>query len=154
MKTAILASVLATATAFAPAQQTRSSSTALNAFADKPGALPPTGYFDPLGLATSEASFDFYRSVELKHGRVAMLAVIGYVVPEFFRFNYSFDLEGTVTTKTIGNGVAALYDIPALGWAQMFFAIGAVDYYGFLGNFEIVSAFIYWLSLPRLVVCF
>jgi hypothetical protein len=46
-------------------------------FEDKPGALPPTGYFDPLGLATSEAVFDQYRAVELKHGRVAMLAVVG-----------------------------------------------------------------------------
>jgi hypothetical protein len=25
--------------------------------------------------------------------------------------------------------------LPALGWAQIFFLIGAVDYYGFLGNF-------------------
>jgi len=76
MKTAILASVLATASAFAPAQQTRSSSTALNAFADKPGALPPTGYFDPLGLATSEESFDFYRSVELKVRWVENVSVL------------------------------------------------------------------------------
>jgi hypothetical protein len=35
------------------------------------------------------------------------------------------------------HGVAAIADaIPALGWAQMFFFIGAVDYYGFLGDFD------------------
>lgn len=141
MKTAILASLLAAATAFAPAQQTRSSSTALSAFADEPGVLPPTGFWDPLGLSRNidQATFDQYRAAELKHGRVAMLAVLGYVVPEFYRFDYSFDLAGDITTKTVGNGVAALSDIPLLGWAQIFFLIGAVDYYGFLGDFEIVS---------------
>jgi hypothetical protein len=77
MKIAILASLLASAAAFAPVQQASRSSTSLNMFEDKPGALPPTGYFDPLGLATSEAVFDQYRAVELKHGRVAMLAVVG-----------------------------------------------------------------------------
>jgi hypothetical protein len=37
----------------------------------------------------------------------------------------------------IPNGVAAIADaISALGWAQMFFFIGAVDYEGFLGDFD------------------
>lgn len=139
MKTFVFASLLATAVAFAPTQQVRSSSTALNAFADKPGVLPPTGYFDPLGLATSEELFDFYRSVELKHGRVAMLAVLGYVVPEFYRFPYSFTLDGSVTTKTVGNGIAALNDIPPIGWVQMIFFIGFIEQTGILGDFDIVS---------------
>jgi len=33
--------------------------------------------------------------------------------------------------------VAAIDAIPALGWAQIFFAIGATDYYGFLGDFDV-----------------
>lgn len=36
------------------------------------------------------------------------------------------------------NGVAAINSIPALGWIQIFFLIGAVDYYGWftLGDTE------------------
>ena len=34
------------------------------------------------------------------------------------------------------NGVAAIDAIPFLGWAQIIFLIGAVDYWGVLGDFE------------------
>jgi Chlorophyll A-B binding protein len=140
MKLAILASLIASAFAFTPvAKQGSMSSTSLKAisFDDKPGALPPLGYWDPLGLATSEKLFDQYRAVELKHARVAMLAVIGYVVPEFYRFGYEF--TSGVTCSTVRNGVAAFKDIPPLGWVQMIFLVGFIDQTGFLGNFEIVS---------------
>lgn len=75
MKIAVVASLVASAAAFAPSSQ-KVSSTALNAdFSDRAGALPPIGYWDPLGLASSEEKFDQYRAAELKHGRVSMLAV-------------------------------------------------------------------------------
>jgi hypothetical protein len=35
------------------------------------------GVFDPLGLSKDEGSLYRYRAVELKHGRLAMLAVLG-----------------------------------------------------------------------------
>jgi hypothetical protein len=89
----------------------------------------PNGYFDPLGLATAD-NFEQYRTSELKHGRVAQLAVIGYVVPEVFKF--PGDIAPGVSFASIPNGVAAIEAVPALGWMQMFFLIGAVDYYGFL----------------------
>jgi hypothetical protein len=63
-----------------------------------------------------------------------MLAVVGYVVPEFYRF--SFDIAPGLACANVPNGVAAIDAIPALGWAQIFFAIGSVDYYGFLGDFD------------------
>lgn len=65
----------------------------------------------------------------------AQLCVVGYVVPEFLRF--PFDIAPGLPCSDVPNGVAALEAIPALGWAQMFFFIGAVDYYGFLGNFKL-----------------
>lgn len=137
MKFTLIALLAGSATAFAPAQSSvRSSSALLASFEDRPGALPPIGYFDPLGLATSEETFDFYRSVEIKHGRVAMLAVVGYVVPEFYRFGY--DLAPGISTNDIPNGFAAIEAVPALGWVQIVFLIGAVDYYGFLGDFDMV----------------
>jgi hypothetical protein len=39
-------------------------------------------FFDPLSFATDE-NFARLREAELKHGRVAMLATIGTIVPEF-----------------------------------------------------------------------
>merc|ERR1711924_88581 len=41
---------------------------------------------DPLGFSTdaSEGKIKFYREVELKHGRVAMLASLGFLVGENF----------------------------------------------------------------------
>merc|ERR1712139_666515 len=44
------------------------------------------GYFDPLGFSTdiSGGKLLFYREVELKHGRVAMLATLGILVAEQF----------------------------------------------------------------------
>ena len=64
-----------------------------------------------------------------------MLAVVGFVVPEFYRFGY--DIAPGLPCSEVPNGIAALTAIPSLGWAQMFFLIGAVDYYGFLGDFEV-----------------
>ena len=46
------------------------------------GASPPVGFFDPLGLSNNkdEATLNFYRAAELKHGRVCMLASLGIIV--------------------------------------------------------------------------
>ena len=83
MKTAILASLVASAAAFAPSQQPKATS-ALEAkpFSTEIGAQVPLGFWDPLGLVADgdAANFERLRYVELKHGRVAMLAVVGYLV--------------------------------------------------------------------------
>ena len=67
-----------------------------------------------------------------------MLAVCGYVAPEIWR--WSGEIAPGLKFADIPNGIAALDAIPSLGWSQMFFLIGAVDYYGTLGSFEIGSA--------------
>lgn len=48
------------------------------------GALPPVGFFDPLGLSNgkTEAELKKYRESELKHGRVAMIASLGIFTGE------------------------------------------------------------------------
>jgi hypothetical protein len=56
----------------------------LAAFENEVGAQVPLGFFDPLGLVADgdEAKFSRLRYVELKHGRISMLAVVGYLVAE------------------------------------------------------------------------
>jgi Chlorophyll A-B binding protein len=49
-----------------------------------PGAIEPLGFFDPLGLS-KDADLDTvkrYREAEVMHGRVAMLATVGYLIAE------------------------------------------------------------------------
>src|SRR6056300_398982 len=83
MKLAVIAALAGSAAAFAPAKVAQQSSTALNADLSKElGAQAPLGFFDPLGMVADgdKDNFDRLREVELKHGRISMLAVTGYLV--------------------------------------------------------------------------
>lgn len=81
----------------------------------------PFKYWDPLGMAADgdEAEFRRRRMAEIKNGRVAMLACMGYILPEYFRWPGYCSPSQSLLFKDIPNGVAALYKIPAEGWAQM-----------------------------------
>merc|ERR1719275_348574 len=59
------------------------------------GILPPLGFFDPLGFAAdaTPGKLLFYREVELKHGRVAMLAALGILVGEQFHPLFGGDID-------------------------------------------------------------
>jgi len=61
----------------------------MSKFDKEVGALPPLGYFDPLGLLkdADQTRFDRLRYVENKHGRIAMLAVLGHIVTTKGDFN-------------------------------------------------------------------
>mmetsp|Transcript_7524 Transcript_7524/g.11890 ORF Transcript_7524/g.11890 Transcript_7524/m.11890 type:complete len:205 (+) Transcript_7524:50-664(+) len=88
MKTAVLASLVGSAAAFAPASVGRSATSL--AAGEKSAALPflpdPAncqGYvgnvgFDPLGVS-NYFPVDYLREAELKHGRMCQLAWLGYV---------------------------------------------------------------------------
>jgi hypothetical protein len=54
------------------------------------------GYFDPSGLTigASENKIRSYREAELKHGRIAMLASLGFAVGEQYHPLYDGDIDG------------------------------------------------------------
>merc|ERR1719384_696616 len=112
MKLAIAAALAGSAAAFAPAPVAQTQ-TALSAdLSGEIGALPPLGFFDPLGLVADgdKEEFDRLRWVELKHGRISMLATVGYLVTYAgVRFPGAADIPA---------GVGALDATPGMVWAQ------------------------------------
>ncbi len=105
MKLALISALAGSAAAFAPAAQTAARSTSLNAFSvdSIPGALPPVGLFDPLGFAekADEMTLKRYREAELTHGRVSMLAVVGFLVGEAVE-SKTVLFNGEITGPAIG----------------------------------------------------
>mmetsp|Transcript_3110 Transcript_3110/g.6470 ORF Transcript_3110/g.6470 Transcript_3110/m.6470 type:complete len:199 (-) Transcript_3110:291-887(-) len=106
MKTAaILALIAGTASAFTTSNVKSSTQTALQAMDDMVGAVDLRGKefkFDPLKLSeTYEPLLPWFREAELRHGRTAMLAVVGFIATDFVRIPgemYSFD----AIPKTVG----------------------------------------------------
>merc|ERR1712164_199511 len=62
-----------------------------------------------------------------KHGRIAMIATIGYVVPEKFGTFGDIKLGGDVKFSDVPNGVQALFKIPAVGLLQILLLIGILE---------------------------
>merc|ERR1719174_125759 len=62
-----------------------------------PGVTGPFGFFDPMGFCSAEditeGKIKFYREVELKHGRVGMLAALGFLVGENFHPLFGGDID-------------------------------------------------------------
>jgi hypothetical protein len=138
MKLAIVfSSLLATSSAFvAPSVKNQVPSALASAFENEVGVVAPTGFFDPLGISDSwdAETFARYQNGEIKNGRVAMLGVLGYVVPEIYRF--PGEIYPGLKFADVPNGLAALKVIPGSFWVALFFSIGCVDFltyekYGF-----------------------
>ena len=126
MKTAAaIVTLFGSAAAFAPVQTSKSSS-AMNAFvADEiPGALAPVGFFDPLGFAAKadENTLKRYREAELTHGRVAMLATVGFLVGEKVEGS-SFLFDAQIS----GPAITHLAQVPVGFWVALTVAIGAAE---------------------------
>jgi len=109
MKSAIIATLIASVAAFAPAQQ-KASSTSLSAFEDALGSQPPLGLYDPFGLISNgdQDRFDRLRYVEIKHGRISMLAFLGNIITRAgLHLPGSIDYDGDAFSS-FGNGWAAV----------------------------------------------
>ena len=85
---------------------------ALRAFENELGVQAPLGFWDPAGFTSDGDAQEFYRRrvVEIKHGRVSMLACTGYIVQEFVRF------PGFLSPSTD----LKFADVPSLGCRVLF----------------------------------
>ena len=98
---------------------------------------PVVGFYDPLNLAeaefwdqSNEATIGFLRQAEIKHGRVAMAAFVGYCV-HAQGIQFPAHIPGTYTTTS----PAELWDqVPTNGQLQIIFFIGFLEFWSELGE--------------------
>ncbi|CAK9094649.1 unnamed protein product [Durusdinium trenchii] len=102
---------------------------ACKAFENEMGATLPFKYFDPLGMAKDgdQETFRRRRIAEIKNGRVAMMACMGYIAPEYFRWPGYCSPSTDLKFADIPNGTQALYKMPAEAWAQIACFIGFLE---------------------------
>jgi len=122
----------------------------LRAFENELGVQAPVGFWDPLGFTKDgdETKFKRRRQVELKNGRVAMWAALGYIVPEYVRFPGYLSPSAGLKFADVPNGLEAMGKVPVAGGMQMFFFAGFLEW-GLCkqdgsrapGDFEHVGAF-------------
>jgi len=78
------------------------------------GVTEPLGFFDPLGFSKGKDADAFrkLRVAEIKHGRVAMMASLGMVVPHFWKAPGFEDVPaglGSLSTAMGAGGFAVLF---------------------------------------------
>merc|ERR1719434_36792 len=85
-----------------------------------PGNVGPAGDFDPAGFleGKSELEVNRYREAELTHGRVGMLASLGFLVQE--KFHPLFTADG-------GPAIEQIPKLPVPLWFGMTLAIGIAE---------------------------
>ena len=136
MKTsvALVLSALSVASAFAPAAN-KASTSAMDAAIPRETILsePDTtefgGIWDPLGLAEmgSDETIAWYRHSEIKHGRVAMAAFVGWwAVGSGVRFPGEL-AHGLEFSSIPSKGLEAWDAVPGWGKAQMLLFAGLVE---------------------------
>jgi len=91
------------------------------AFENETGVQAPLGFWDPLGFTKDGdvESFTRRREVELKNGRVAMFATIGYIMPEYYKFPGYLSPSTNLQFYEVPNGLKAMGKVPAEGWFQI-----------------------------------
>merc|ERR1712113_978127 len=94
----------------------------LRAFEGELGVQAPVGFWDPLGLSADgdAAVFRRRRVTEIKHGRVSMLATMGYITPELVgKFPGYLSPYYNLKFEDVPNGLAAISKVPFFGWFQI-----------------------------------
>jgi light-harvesting complex I chlorophyll a/b binding protein 4 len=126
MKIAALVALVGSAAAFAPApQQQQQTATKLSAWKDETvvGITAPVGFFDPFGLSKgkSDETMAYYRESELKHGRAAMAACLGWYVT-------AGGVHPAFNSELSSDPLAAMKELPLVGWIQFVLGCGVVEY--------------------------
>jgi len=147
MKLALLVLLAGSASAFAPSSgySVRSGSVATNAklaTVDDLKALaeksnPVLKYYDPLDLAsttiwgeTNEATIGFLRQAEIKHGRVAMAAFVGYIVQSNgIHFPWPMTFDGTPFPSASGSPPEQWDALPDAAKWQIILFIGFLEWF-------------------------
>jgi len=100
----------------------RDKRTQCRAFEGELGVQAPVGFWDPLGFTKDgdAEAFNRRRNTEIKHGRISMLATMGYITPEVAGkwpgyLSPSLDLK----YADIPNGLGAISKVPGAGWLQI-----------------------------------
>mmetsp|Transcript_13240 Transcript_13240/g.20628 ORF Transcript_13240/g.20628 Transcript_13240/m.20628 type:complete len:211 (-) Transcript_13240:109-741(-) len=126
MKLALVASLAVSASAFGPFAPKKAVAPPAPVFTVEslPGIIEPTGFFDPLDLAAKadENTLRRYREAEVQHGRVGMLAVVGFLVGE--------KVEGTSflwDASIKGPAITHLAQVPSEFWALLTVGIAAAE---------------------------
>lgn len=126
MKIVPTLALLASASAFAPSSQTKSSSaSALTAWKDSNpiGIIAPAGFFDPLGFSANKSDevMNRYRESELKHARVAMAATLGWIIT-------AGGTHPAFDSTLSSNPLEAATQWSVLGWLQFILGCGALEW--------------------------
>ncbi|EED94165.1 fucoxanthin chlorophyll a/c protein 6 [Thalassiosira pseudonana CCMP1335] len=136
-KSLLIASSIAAASAFAPVQVAKTT-TSLNAFESEIGAQAPLGFWDPLGFLdrADQETFDRLRYVELKHGRIAQLAFVGNLITRA-----GYHLPGDISLgrafADVPNGIAAINGPDAISTAAL---LQTLAFIGFLETRVMIDA--------------
>lgn len=123
---AVVALLVAAAAAFAPVPSVTTPKTVVKAFENDVGVTAPLGVFDPFGVIADgdQERFELLRYIEIKHGRIAMLAFLGQVITKSgVHFPGYLDRAQTVKFEDIPTGFGALEKIPMGGYIQFFLFI-------------------------------
>merc|ERR1719491_2273802 len=135
MKVALFSILAGVTAAFAPsAKVLPSTSLQAASFENELGVQPPLGFWDPIGMLdnASEAQFDRLRYVEIKHGRVAMLAFLGNIITRAgLHLPGSLNIAGGVKFDEVPNGFAGLQagGIPMAGTLQIIGFCGFLEFF-------------------------
>jgi hypothetical protein len=91
---------------------------------DLAGVVAPFGFFDPLNFAkdADAATMKRYREAEITHGRVGMLAVLGFLAGEFVEGS-SFLFDAQIS----GPAITHLNQVPPAFWILLTVGIGASE---------------------------
>lgn len=124
-----------------PATQLQESKKDLEELAKK--LNPVVGYFDPLDLARGyiwgtedEFTIGFLRHAEIKHGRVAMAAFVGYCVQSNIKFPWPMTLEGDPFPSLALSPPEQWDALPVAAKVQIILFVGFLEWYSELTPVE------------------